>query len=498
MKKAKLLLIVLFCSLLLSQEKEENHQYILPNNVSNEQKYLLNKLDYKNIENKDTKINVSYKCTIGWLFAIVVLFIIFAYWYHSLRKLNKELRVANNKINITNIEKQYLIDTTMEAILIFYEKLCIDCNISALKLFGFENKNNLTSKHIFEFISSSDIEIMEKNLLLNNIESYEMTALGNDGKEIPVLVKSQNYKTKEKEITIVIMFDLSEIKEKSNKLKIANGEIILKQQELYELNQTLENKIQLAVEENLLKDKLLQQQMRLAQMGELISMIAHQWRQPLASIASTTIAMRLKLDLQKHDLNTPIGRDKFIKYIYEQVGDIEKFSQLLNQTIDDFRNFYKPNKKLNLINIKEVIQKALDIIEISIANNAQITIVKDYRSNKKIYMHQNEIMQVILNILKNAEDNFREKNIQNKIITITTEDIANGIKLDICDNGGGICDDYIDKIFEPYFSTKSEQEGTGLGLYMSKLIICENHKGDIRVTNKNGGACFTIRLYSLD
>lgn len=280
----------------------------------------------------------------------------------------------------------------------------------------------------------------------------------------------------------------------NDKLKLAYEEIYQKQQELYILNQDLEKKIRKEVEANLLKDKLLQHQTKLAQMGELISMIAHQWRQPLASIASTAIGIRLKIELNKYDLSTQDGVDEFISYILEQLNDMEIFTQTLNQTIDDFRDFYKPTKELKNSTIDKVVIKALDIIQISLVNKSNVNIIKEFNSIKEISMYRNEMMQVVLNILKNAEDNFTINNIEEKIIKIISRDVSDGVELEIWDNGGGILEENLDKIFDPYFTTKQEKEGTGLGLYIAKIVVCDNHKGEMFAKNNNSGVSFIIKL----
>ena len=123
-----------------------------------------------------------------------------------------------------------------------------------------------------------------------------------------------------------------------------------------------------------------------------------------------------------------------------------------------------------------------------------IEIVTDFGCKDAILMYQNELMQVILNILKNSEDNFKEKNIQNGKIEITTSKKDNIYIIEISDNGGGIPKDILPNIFDPYFSTKDEKNGTGLGLYMSKIIVEEHHGGKLSVSNRDGGACFRIEL----
>ena len=246
-------------------------------------------------------------------------------------------------------------------------------------------------------------------------------------------------------------------------------------------------------EENRLKletkkqEKQMLQQSRFAQMGEMISMIAHQWRQPLGAIAATSINMKFSLLLKSFDLNTKEGQDELNISFMEELSEIEDYVENLTATIDDFRNFYKPDKKLALVSFEEVVQKALRIIRSSMEMD-NISIIEEYKDDIKLEMYDNEVMQVILNILKNAHDNFKEKNITNPQIKITSTSAV----LDISDNGGGIPDEILDKIFDPYFSTKDEKNGTGLGLYMSKIIIEEHHNGKLRAKNQDGGTLFQI------
>ncbi|WP_372999792.1 ATP-binding protein [Sulfurimonas sp.] len=235
--------------------------------------------------------------------------------------------------------------------------------------------------------------------------------------------------------------------------------------------------------------KMLAQQTRMAQMGEMISMIAHQWRQPLGAISSAAIDLQIKMELEFFDLTTEEGREEYTEYFFHKIKDINEYVQNLTATIDDFRNFYKPNKESVWVKLDEVISKSLNIIQASLLND-NIKIIKNYKSTIDIELYSNEMMQVILNILKNAQDNFNEKDIENRYIKITTKDKT----ISICDNGGGIEEDIIDKIFNPYFSTKDEKSGTGLGLYMAKTIIEKHHAGNITVKNTDDGICFIIEL----
>ena len=242
-------------------------------------------------------------------------------------------------------------------------------------------------------------------------------------------------------------------------------------------------------QEAIKRDAQLVQQSRLAQMGEMISMIAHQWRQPLSAISSTSMNLQLQIELEKYDLNTIDGQAKQNENFSTRLKDIDGFVQNLTTTIDDFRNFYKPSKKQNTVKLDLISIKALAIMKPSLIKH-NINVIENYCCNDNLEIFTNEVVQVVLNILKNAEDNFLEKDIKDPCIKIITNDKV----LAICDNGGGIPEDIIDKIFDPYFSTKNEKNGTGLGLYMSKMIIEEHHDAKLEVANTSDGVCFTIKF----
>jgi signal transduction histidine kinase len=247
------------------------------------------------------------------------------------------------------------------------------------------------------------------------------------------------------------------------------------------------------ITDRITKEKTFLQQSRLAQMGEMISMIAHQWRQPLAAVSAACIDMRVSMALDKFAFASKEDSVRFHTFFDQKMDDIELYVQSLTTTIDDFRNFYKPNKKSVSCSIEKPLEHAMKIIESSLLNN-NIKLIKELHSKRKFKLYDSELMQVILNILKNAQDNFFESKTQDAVITITTHDYAETTVLEICDNGGGIDTQIIHKIFEPYFSTKDEKNGTGLGLYMSKTIVEEHHKGILAVKNHDNGACFTITL----
>jgi len=270
-----------------------------------------------------------------------------------------------------------------------------------------------------------------------------------------------------------------------------------KTQELQDLNKTLEEKVVLAVKEVEDKNKMLQQQSRLAQMGEMISMIAHQWRQPLSAIAAVTMNMKLAFALQKYDFSKEDELKAFEKELSGNLDSIDGFVHNLTSTIDDFRNFFKSNKERVIIEVNDPVEKALKIIGVSIQNKG-VKVETQLHSVKKLPMLDSEFMQVVLNILKNSQDNFSEQKTEEPHILISSYDTDTGVVLEFLDNGGGIPDDVLPFIFDPYFSTKNEKNGTGIGLYMSKTIVEDHHHGRLEAINQDKGVCFKISLKTKD
>ncbi|GAB6073369.1 sensor histidine kinase [Nautilia lithotrophica] len=256
-------------------------------------------------------------------------------------------------------------------------------------------------------------------------------------------------------------------------------------EELKVLNDTLEDKVQEEIQKNREKEKQLILQSRMALMGELLSMIAHQWRQPL-NVMSLIIS-KLKLGFDLGEINE--------KEIKESITKIEELIQHLSNTIDDFRKFYRKENEIRPVKMQEIIEQTLNIAKASIENK-NIKVVLDIKCKKEINTFPNELKQVLLNIIRNAEDILKERKIKEPYIKIK---VFYDYKKSLCiieikDNGGGIREDIIDKIFNPYFTTKDERNGTGLGLYMSKQIVEERLKGKLYAYNDDAGAVFRIEL----
>jgi signal transduction histidine kinase len=268
--------------------------------------------------------------------------------------------------------------------------------------------------------------------------------------------------------------------------------IDLKTKELKDLNNSLEERIQQELEKNRAKDKQMIQQSRFAALGEMIGNIAHQWRQPLSAISSTASSVEMQMELG-------IADEKDIKKSYT---DIKSYVNFLTQTIEDFRGFFKEDKEKVKFDIKTIIDQSVSIISATYKDN-NITLDIDLPSGdlNSIGM-PNELSQVFLNLLNNARDAIKEKDPQNRLVAIFSHQTEDENIIYIQDNAGGIPEDILDKIFDPYFTTKHQSQGTGIGLYMSKDIVEKNMNGSITANNIhqtiNGhdynGACFEIIL----
>jgi len=218
----------------------------------------------------------------------------------------------------------------------------------------------------------------------------------------------------------------------------------------------------------------------------MISMIAHQWRQPISTISMR--ANNILVDVSLKEVN-----DRKLEKI---AGGIMHDTQELSKTIDDFRNFFKPDNKTVEVIIEDIFNDVFLVIGKSLVNN-NIAFKKDLHSTKKIKTFPRELMQCIINVIQNAKDAILENHIKDGLIHISSNDTDYGVEIKILDNGGGIKDEVIDKIFEPYFSTKHNLNGTGIGLYMTKMIIEEHLSGTIIANNSGNGAYFEIYLPEL-
>ena len=236
----------------------------------------------------------------------------------------------------------------------------------------------------------------------------------------------------------------------------------------------------------------IKEQSRMVSMGEMIASIAHQWRQPLSTISTVSTGMLLQKE------NDNLTDDFFEK----SCKTINNNAQYLSKTIDDFRNFIKGDSKRIKFNLKNDIDSFLKLVDSTIKND-QINIVLNLVEEINIEGYPNELIQCFINIFNNAKDALLENNKEgDRYIFISQETINNNVVIKFKDNAGGISQNIISKIFEPYFTTKHASEGTGLGLHMAYNLIVEGMHGNLKVNNINYkynnkeyvGAEFTISL----
>lgn len=230
------------------------------------------------------------------------------------------------------------------------------------------------------------------------------------------------------------------------------------------------------------KNAILFNQSRHAAMGEMISMIAHQWRQPLNTLALINENLYFQHKFGDWDEESfERSHDQFNEHL-----------QYMSKTIDDFRNYYKNDKIKRYESIGDIVTSALRLSDVSL-KYAKIKTDITVSTEKKGYFSKNEMIQVLMNLIKNSHDAIVERRIPSGKITISVEEHGTSICILVCDNAGGVSDKIAAKIFEPYFSTKSDN-GTGLGLYMSKSIVEEHCHGSLTHHNTDEGACFTILI----
>ena len=230
------------------------------------------------------------------------------------------------------------------------------------------------------------------------------------------------------------------------------------------------------------QEELMIVQSRQAAMGEMISMIAHQWRQPLSVVSMA--ANNILLDIELDSLNKGSA--------IEELNDINEQTQYMSHTIDDFRNFFQRSRTLEVDTVNNILTDVLKIISPTLYDN-EINITLECATTITIETYKSELTQVIINILSNANDILKNKK-EEKNIDILVQELDKNINVIIYNNGSKIPAHIVDTIFEPYFTTKEESGGTGLGLYMSKSIVEKHMHGAIKATNKELGVEFTISL----
>ena len=373
-----------------------------------------------------------------------------------------------------------IINTTAEGFWLLDSNLLItDVNYSLCSMLGY-TKTEMIGKEPLDFIDSKDRDICESQAdLIDDVSSriYEINFRTKSGDLLHTLTNATTiYDQNGLKRTFAFMTDISSQKKTEENLR-------KRQESIEELNNSLESKITQEVEKNREKDQMMYQQSRLASMGEMIGNIAHQWRQPLNIMA--LVMQDLYISDQLGNLTS--------KKVEESYDKSNNLLQYMSQTIDDFRNFFQQGGEELDFSIKEALDSVYSLVSTNLSyNHIECEIIVKHDNIVKGGL--NEFKQVLINIINNAQEAIESnKSSKKKISVLITQDKGQGV-VRISDDGGGIDKEVIQKVFDPYFTTKNQTQGTGLGLYMSKQIIENSMCGSLSVKNIKDGAEFEIRL----
>jgi PAS domain S-box-containing protein len=373
-----------------------------------------------------------------------------------------DILVNSSRQRIVNIEQKHeiennlkrfkeLLDSSIGGMFIFENNICINCNNEAIKILGQESKETILQKKIFDIFTDISEEHKEE-LLEDSIDhNFEDTIISNDGSRYDVQIKERNVLLQNKVFKIIAVLDITDVKQ---------------------------------------HEKVLSQQTKMASMGEMIGNIAHQWRQPLTAISVAAGGIKIDYELEM------INKDDVIL----ELDNIVENTHFLSTTIESFQNFLKVDKIISKVNIETACKKTLAIINANLKAHG-INIIQDFSSRSAVINGiENELVQVFLNLINNATDIL--KTIDRKYpryIKLSTFNNKEHLVVTIHDNGNGIPNNILTKVFDPYFTTKHQSQGTGLGLFMTHNIL-KKMDTDIEVINKNFiienhsyyGACFSI------
>ena len=377
-----------------------------------------------------------------------------------------------------------------------YNILIVDdtkANIESLKAVinsNFSNINvyeSLSAKDGFDILYENKIDLILLDIQMPEMDGYEFAKIlsqNADTKMIPIVFVTAVFTSEDFVQTGLDLGAIDYITKPIDTLKLVKKlklyMKLLEKQKSLELALDIEKALRKEIEE---QQSIMIHQNKLTAMGELLSNIAHQWRQPLNILALTTANLKMKF-------NAGILDEQKIEEIETKTKTQVNY---LSDTIDDFRDFFSDNSQKEYFKISDAINTSVNLIKPSLDVN-NIDINYDMNDTLEIKNYKKELSQVIINIINNAVDIIEQNKIQNPNITIKTLKDKNNVVIKIGDNGGGISEDILLKVFEPYFTTKFGSRGTGLGLFMSKAIIEKNMGGYLSASNDENGAIFTIEL----
>ncbi len=394
------------------------------------------------VENEWASVKINEQSNIDYSLVIEILLLVFAA-IALLFIRQQQLKKYQNELQKQNLKFEKMLTSAMEAIVLTKESKIIDVNDAAVSMYGIEDKSFFIGKNMFDFITEDSKQTVEEKIKLDFSAKYEINFIRADGTISPALIQSTKF---EDDTRIISIIDLTEIKR---------------------------------------KEFLLSQSIKMAQMGEMIGNIAHQWRQPLSVITTAATGIKLKKDygmLSDNELD-------------ELLCSINKNANYLSDTIEVFRNFIREKVELKKVVLQDRIDSALAIINTRLENK-YIKLIKEVDRSKplEVELVVGELSQVIINIINNSIDVLDEVKKGDKWIKVSLSSNDKLAIITIEDNGGGIPEEILPKVFDPYFTTKHKSQGTGIGLYMSYDIIVNHMGGKLYATNTQQGAKFFIEL----
>ncbi len=405
-------------------------------------------------------------------------------------------RVAEEELKLSAGRYRSLYNNTP----VMLHSLDSDCRIVSVSKYwldtmGYE-RTEVLGQCFYEFLSVSSRRYVEEVFSgefrkTGSCREVACEIMRKDGTKIDVLLSVIAERDVGGEITrsLAVMVDVTDRKRAQKEIEDLNGSLAVRAEEievanrqLEKLNNSLEEMLREEVAKSRKKDFLMIQQSRQAAMGDMIGSIAHQWRQPL-----NAVGLYIQ-DLQESFEHGELTGD----YLKSSVGQAMDIISHMSQTINDFRSFFKPDKEILNFNVKEVIQRVLNFVSDSFKDSG-VCLDVEMRDDIFVSGLPNEYSQVILNILNNAREVLVERKVSAPVVKVRLTWSADKSLVAITDNAGGIPEEIIDRIFDPYFSTKGAG-GTGIGLYISKTIIEQNMKGVLTVINNGEGAEFRLEV----
>ena len=350
---------------------------------------------------------------------------------NSFNKMKIEIDKREDSLEASLSSFKSLFNSTMEVIVIHDKGICIDANNVAIKFLKLNNKSELIGKDLLEFIDDNYKDLLVKNYKQNTLP-YEFDIIVK-GIKHTCLGQGKFIKLNGKKVKLSTIIDITELKA---------------------------------------KDKLLFQQSKMASMGEMIGNIAHQWRQPLSVIS--TCASGIKFEKEFNQISD--------ERLYESLDLIVENTQYLSKTIDDFRNFFKADKIIEDFCVNDSILRVLKLLKSSIQNH-NIQVETHLNGDLIIHGYPNEFLQVLVNVINNAKDALMTQLVNTRFMNIKTFIKNKRCVIEVNDNGGGVDESIVSKIFDPYFTTKHKFQGTGLGLFVCSQIVIEHFHGNITCEN---------------